>query len=106
MKRVISNEDGIVTTMEIDGDKTHITKSQDITAALEFNKAMRNERGKKITDDCYNHVAMIPAIFQVKMLQDHDLNIFHMHDPDQQKLYKRVMNSSEYSFLKTSDLNI
>lgn len=105
MKRVLSNVNGLVTTMEIDGDKTIITKSQDITAAVEYNKAAAIERGKRITSDAYNPVACIPAIFQVKMLQDHNLNIYS-HEPEQQKKFKRVMNSSEYRFLRTSELTL
>lgn len=105
MKRVLSNDNGLITTMEIDGDITIITKSQNITAAIEYAKKAAIERGKRITSDAYNPVAIIPAIFQVKFLQDHNLNIYS-HEPEQRKRFKRVMNSSEYRFLRTSELTL
>ena len=101
MKRVISDKRGIKTTMEIKGDKTTISKSQDVTGLLDFNKAKASELGKQIYSDAYNHVASIPAILQVKWLQEEGLNIYN---PDHAERLKRKLNSNEYRYLRTSEL--
>lgn len=101
MKRVISDRNGIKTTMEIDGDKTNISKSQDVEALLDFNKAKSNELRKDIHSDAYNHVASIPAILQVKWLQEEGLNIYN---PTHAERLKRKLNSNEYRYLRTSEL--
>lgn len=101
MKRVISDCHGVKTTMEIDGDTTIISKSQDITGHLDFNKAKANELGKRIYSDAYNHVASIPVILQVKWLQEEGLDIYN---PDHAGRLKRKLNSSEYRHLRTSEL--
>lgn len=101
MKRVISDRNGIKTTMEIKGDTTTICKSQDVTGHLDFNKAKANELGKQIYSDAYNHVASIPAVLQVKWLQEEGLNIYN---PDHAERLKRKLNSNEYRYLRTSEL--
>lgn len=103
MKRVLSNTNGLVTTMEIDGDKTNISKSQDISAALAFNKAHSNELGKRIYSDAYNYVAQIPASVQVKWLWEEGLDIYN---PEHAERMKRKLNSNEYLYLRTSELVI
>ena len=101
MKRLISDRRGIKTTMEIDGGITTISKSQEIGGHLDFNKAKANEMGKRIYSDAYNHVASIPAILQVKWLQEEGLDIYN-HDHAER--LKRKLNSSEYRHLRTSEL--
>jgi len=101
MKRVISDRNGIKTTMEIKGDTFNISKSQEIGGHLNFNKAKATEIGKRIYSDAYNHVASIPAILQVKWLQEEGLNIYN---PDHAERLKRKLNSNEYRYLRTSEL--
>lgn len=101
MKKLISDKNGIKTHMEVDGDKTSITKTQDITGLLDQNKAKSNETGKRIYSDAYNHVASIPAILQIKWLQEENLDIYN---PAHSERLKRKLNSSEYMHLRTSEL--
>lgn len=101
MKRVISDRNGIKTTMEIDGDKTIFSKSQDVEGLIDFNKAKSNELGKSIYSEAYNHVASIPATLIVKWLQEDNLDIYN---PAHSERLKRKLNSSEYMYLRTSEL--
>lgn len=103
MKRVLSNTYGLITTMEIDGDKTNITKSQDIEGLLNFNKAKSNHFGKKIYSDAYNHVASIPAVLIAKWLTEEKLDIYN---PDHAERLKQKLNSREYMYLRTSELHL
>lgn len=103
MKRVLSNTNGMTTTMEIDGDKTNISKSQDIEGLLNFNKAKSNELGKSIYSDAYNHVASIPTILIAKWLTEEGLDIYN---PDHAERLRRKLNSNEYLYLRTSELVI
>ena len=91
--------------MEINGDKTHITKKQDITGLLNSNKAQANERGKKTVDDCYNKVATIPASIIVKWKWEEGIDVYS-NDPWHQKKVKEKLNSNEYRHLRTSELVI
>lgn len=102
MKRVLSNTNGLITTMEIDGDVTNISKTQDITALLERNKSKSNDFGKEIHSDAYNHVASIPAVLIVKWYNE-GLDIYN---PDHAGRLKRKLNSIEYAYLRTSTLVI
>lgn len=101
MKRVISDRHGMITTMEIDGDETIISKSQDVTGHLDFNKNKANELGKQIYSDAYNHVASIPAILIAKWLTEEGLDIYN---PDHAERFRRKLNSNEYTYLRTSEL--
>jgi hypothetical protein len=101
VNRVLSNTNGLVTTMEIDGDKTNISKSQDVEPLLDYNKAKSNETGKKIYSDAYNHVASIPPSIQVKWLFEEGLDIYN---PDHAERLRRKLNSNEYMYLRTSEL--
>ena len=103
MKRVISDKFGIKTIMEIDGDKTNISKSQDVEALLNFNKAKSNELKKDIHSDAYNHVASIPAILIAKWLTEENLDIYN---PAHAERLKRKLNSNEYLYLRTSELHL
>lgn len=103
MRKVLSERNGIKTTMTIDGDKTTISKSQDVEALLNLNKVRSNIIGKKITSEAYNHVASIPATLIVKWLQEENLDIYN---PDHAHRLKLKLNSSEYAYLRTSELVI
>lgn len=103
MKRLLSDRNGMTTTMEIDGDKTNISKSQDVEGILNYNKAKSNELGKKIYSDAYNHVASIPAILIAKWLTEENLDIYN---PDHSERLKRKLNSNEYMYLRTSELHL
>lgn len=105
MKKVISDINGLKTTMEIssDGKTFDITKEQDVEAILNYNKAMTNMQGKKAHDDCYNHAARIPAIIQVKWLKEDNLNIFN---PDHEKRLKAKLNDPEWRYLRTNEMTL
>lgn len=103
MKRLLSDRGGIKTTMEIDGDKTNISKSQEIGGMLDFNKAKSNELGKSINSDAYNHVASIPTIVISKWLTEEGLDIYN---PEHAERLRRKLNSNEYAYLRTSELHL
>ncbi len=101
MKRVLSERNGLKTTMEVNGGTTVISKSQDVESLLDFNKTKSNELKKEIHSDAYNHVASIPAILQIKWLQEEGLDIYN---PAHAERLKRKLNSNEYRYLRTSEL--
>lgn len=103
MKKLLSDKNGIKTTMEVNSDKTTVSKTQDVEGLLNLNKIRSNVMGKKINDDAYNHVASIPATLIVKWLQEEGLDIYN---PDHAHRLKLKLNDPEYMYLRTSELVI
>ena len=87
---------------------TSARSSQGSVAKFSSQTPSTRWRGKKITSEAYNHVALVPAIFQVHFLQEHGLNIINPNNQrsGHQKLFKNVLNSSDYRFLRTSELKL
>ena len=90
--------------MTVDGETTTITKKQNIEGHLAVNRALAIANGKRMKSDYANPVASIPAIVQVKWLNEEGWNSDHLHDPDVQKRLKAKLNSNEYMYLRTSEI--
>ena len=105
MKRLLSDDNGLKTFMEIssDGETFNINKVQDITAMLALNKASANELGSKARSDCYNHAARIPAIIIAKWMIEDGIDVYN---PDHMDKVKIKLNSSEYMYLRTNEMTL
>lgn len=102
-KRLLSDEGGLKTFVTIDGDKTHIEKSQIIGGHLNVNKKMANANGKNIGSDAYNHCASIPAVVVSKWLIEDGLDVYNPAHADR---LKAKLNSSDWRYLRTNELEL
>ena len=105
MKRLLSDRNGIRTTIDFagDGKSFDVTKRQDVEPVLDLNRAQANDIGKKSVSDCYNKVASIPAIIIAKWLIEDGLDIYN---PDHAARLKKKLNDSEWQYLRTNTMVI
>ena len=84
-----------------EGEKTIITREQDVSTILEANKAIQND--DQITRDgikkSWWHYAQIPNIIIEKWQTEHGVDLFNR---DHQKAVFRLLNQPEYRYLKTT----
>lgn len=94
-----------MTFMEFSGDgKTYnINKVQDTSGHLNLNKELAIDAGKKSKSECYNRVASIPAILIVEWIQKYGIDLYN---PDHADGVKRLLNSSEYAYLRTNEMRL
>lgn len=79
-----------------------IRETFDVTSILEANKVLSNSTiDKRFGGGMMHHVAEIPNAFIVKFKTDHNLDIFSS-DPNEQKRLRKLLESPEYRFLKTT----
>lgn len=80
MPEIISNEAGVVTTMEVDKitNRMVIKKAQDISANVEMTNRLRNndEYTRNGIKKGWMHAAHIPEIVIVKLLRE-GINVYH-----------------------------
>lgn len=74
----------------------------DITDVLDANKEQQNHgaRPGAIEAPWLRHVARIPPVIIVKWLNEYGINFY---DPDHEPAWRRLLNSSEWKWLKTTD---
>jgi hypothetical protein len=103
MKRLLSSRAGIRTWMHTHADKTFtIETEQDAGPILERNKAMALERGKRINDRINVPVASIPITVQYEWMKRYGIsNVF---DEEYEPLIRRLLNSNEWRYLRTSEI--
>jgi hypothetical protein len=82
-------------------DKTFISYEQDVEPILERNKRAQNEAYGPMGDMV--HVASIPSSIQLKWLIEHGVDICNQ---DHMPGVKRLLNSSEYRYLKVRNIII
>lgn len=98
-----------VTRQYFSDDEGNITVNaiQDLEPLLDRNKAAANDRGKSITSDYANPIGTIPHVIAHKWLLEEGW--FWMDadkDPDVDKKLKAKLNSSEWRYLRTSELRL
>jgi len=85
-------------------DKCHIEYKQDVTPLLERSKKLANDESyskKGIKDDWW-HFANIPAVIQLKWIQEYGEKNDPMK-PENEPLLFRLLNSPEYRYLKATN---
>lgn len=102
MKRVISDLNGVKTTMHLDGDQFHIQKTQNLGNLTDITGALRNERGKEIKSDTANHLCHVPLIIIVELRNKYGLDLFN---PDETKGCIQVLQR-DYPDLFVSELRV
>jgi hypothetical protein len=88
---------------QMTGD-VHIETRQDVDPILDDNRTLRNDE-QYTRDGIKNgewHFARIPIWVQVKWLNEYGRENWPMH-PKNSKLLFRLLNSSEWSYLKTTN---
>lgn len=96
-----------VTRQYFSDDKGNITVNaiQDLEPLLDRNKAAANDRGKRITSDYANPIATIPPVIALKWFNEEGWWIYDADkDEDVQKKLNEKLNSSDWRYLRTSEL--
>ena len=98
--RLSPDENGITTLVKEDGDELLIKSIADEAPALEANKELMNSGwdGYVSPSRDFKHVATIPPWLEAAWLSVG----FDFRDRNNAKILKRILNSSEYAFLRTS----
>lgn len=104
---------GVVETFSYDhtNDSMTITRTQDVTAILDRNKALQNITGdhwkdrSKGTEDGIDMrlFACIPVVVQEKWLRDHGVDIYNKDHLDGAL---KLINSSDWKWMKTVDKKV
>jgi hypothetical protein len=82
--------------------KMTIKNTFDIGDILKNNKRQQNASlDSRYGKQMMHHVAEIPNVFIAKFLKEHNLDVFSQDPKDQRKL-RRLLESPEYRFLKTT----
>lgn len=102
-ERPLISRHGIVTTFSDNHDGTFTIKTQqDVEPFLDANKQMAVENGKKTRGKDMFHAAQIPVVVQYEWVKRYGIrNIF---DEEYEPLIKRLLNSSEWRYLRTSEI--
>ena len=108
-KRLIDHDEatGITTWFhdapEIDG--FHVEQTQDVGPILDANKATQSlgrSATKSVTENHdMEHVARIPMMVQYEWVTKYGVDV---HNPDHIEGAKRLLNSNEYRYLRTSEI--
>lgn len=74
----------------------------DISDVLDANKEQQNHgaRPGALETPWMRHVARIPPVIIVKWLNEYGINFY---DPDHEPAWRRLLNSSDWKWLKTTD---
>jgi hypothetical protein len=91
---------GLLVTTASEGGKAFIGYEQDVSKALDFAKAIRNERTKDNAE--FTHVAFIPDVVILKMKFEDGVNFY---DKSQRKEVLRLLQT-KYTACKTTDKKI
>lgn len=95
-----NHENGLITqAREIGDDQFEIRNVQDIGAALEQNKAMRNHNDGYSDSREFRRVAHIPAIV-IEMWKQEGIDIYN---PDHTTEVARRLNDPDWGLLRTAD---
>jgi hypothetical protein len=101
-KRLLSTRAGIDTWYVPQSDGTFVIETtQDVAPIIERNKRAQVEFGKNTRGRDIFPVASVPVVVQYEWLTKHGVNLL---DPEHEKAVKRLLNSSEYRYLKTSEI--
>ena len=82
--------------------KTHIETVQDVQSYLKRNKELQRDgrgqaRGRKMD---FMHIATIPNAVIMKIKKEHNIDVF---EKDELPKLERLLQSSEYQYLRTVD---
>lgn len=101
--RVLSQRPGVRTMYHRETDGSIVIETvQDVEPILERNKKLAVENAKNIKSRTFFPVASIPVTIQYEWLKKYGIsNVF---DEEYEPLIKRLLNSSDYRYLRTSEI--
>lgn len=85
----------------LDGGEFAIHYTQDVEPLLDHNKACQTESIDRKSE--FRHYASVPIAIQYKWIQQYGVDPLA---PEHQDLLTRLLNSSEYRYLRTQDVII
>ena len=95
------------TFIDLGGDDFAIRQTQDVTPFIELNKAKQNydADGKAYwrAGGDFRHEATIPVGVQMEWLTKYGVDVYN---PDHLKKVTKLLNDSEYRYLKTANILI
>lgn len=105
MKRLLDHDafTGVTTWHDYDEDTdtTHLTYEQDVEPVLDANKAAANDASGPMGEMV--HVASIPASVQLQWYVEKGIDLLN---PDHKQAVARLLNSSEWRYLKCRNIII
>lgn len=100
--RLLSRRGGVSTWFHAQSDGSFVIETkQDVEPILEFNKVSAIEVGKKTRGKYMAHAAFVPDVVQYEWIKRYGFN--PVYDEDK-ALLKRLLNSNEWRYLRTSEL--
>jgi hypothetical protein len=102
------NAMGVLREMTIDEKgNVEVNLVQDLEPLVEQNKRAQLERGKRITSDYANPIGTIPHVIALKWLREEGWWWMDAdQDPAVDKKLKEKLNSSEWRWLRNSELRV
>lgn len=99
MRALLDADGGVITRFHYDEteDRAIIERVQDVEPILDDNKREMNSGAHSRTDE-WRHVAEIPNVVIEKWLRDYGI---WFYDKNHWPAVKRLLNSSEWSYLRT-----
>ena len=85
-----------------DDGTVQVKTEQDISPVLEMNKRLQNDRAGRMGDGM-EKVATIPTHIIFEWITKHGINLYN---PNHQEGVARLLNSSDYRWLKVRDIII
>lgn len=85
--------------------ETHIEHKQDISAILNRNKALQNTDHQKMgIKNEWMHAATIPEVVQIQWM--HKYGIKDIYSEESWPIIKKLLNSSEYKYLRVGNAKL
>ena len=78
-----------------------VVSKDDVEPILEANKKTANYVGKQMKGIDYMPVAFVPDVVQMQWIQKYGFNPLYAED---KTILKRLLNSSEFRYLRTSEI--
>lgn len=102
MKRLLWKEGGVSTYIESDGGKHTIVRVEDLTPALDRNKALQNnpEYGRRGIQSGMQHIAFIPNTILEMWYHQGLIKSPLMTAPGDDKRARDLLNGPDWKFLK------
>lgn len=102
LSRLLSRRGPVEVWHHSQADGTFVIETrQDVEPILERNRRLRTHDDGFTRSRDIARVASIPVVVQYEWLKRYGVNVF---DPNQEKAVKRLLNDSEWRYLRTSEV--
>lgn len=98
---LLRSEQGVDWHVHFDGDDVHIGAQQDCTDIIDANKRSQNSGQTGWNGDkSMRRAASIPVVIQLEWMTKYGVDL---HNPDHAAGVRRLLNSSDYRYLRTHE---